>query len=153
MTPAENLLGRLDSVRQIGSDKWRASCPAHPDKHPSLDIREADDTRILLICHAGCATENVLDSIGLTFADLFPPKPMDHRYNRVSNPFPRVPREVLAMLYRDLCIVSIAAKHVLQSADELSSCSERGYGCLERAIERIAKTLELAGMCGGGLRV
>jgi hypothetical protein len=48
---------------------WIALCPAHADKNPSLSISEKDG-KILLHCHAGCTTANVLASAGLTFADL-----------------------------------------------------------------------------------
>jgi hypothetical protein len=49
-------------------------CPAHEDRHPSLSIRELRDGTLLVFCHAGCLTEDVLDCIGLTMADLYPPR-------------------------------------------------------------------------------
>ena len=68
----DNLLARLDNVKKTGAEKWRASCPAHEDKNPSLSIREMDDGRVLLHCFAGCGAVEVLNAIGLDFADLFP---------------------------------------------------------------------------------
>lgn len=153
MSPAENLIGRLDSVRQTGPDRWRARCPAHSDKSPSLDIREANDHRLLLICRAGCATEDVLNSIGLTFSDLFPPRPENHRYQPIRKPFPRVPREVLATLYREIWILKIVGNLVRTESDGIVNFRQRDYECLYGAVDRIAKTLELAGMCGGSVNV
>jgi len=46
-------------------------CPAHGDSTPSLSISEGDDGRVLLYCHAGCKTEEVLKTVGLTMSDLF----------------------------------------------------------------------------------
>ena len=40
MSPAENVLSRLDKVRQRQPGQWSARCPAHIDKSPSLSIRE-----------------------------------------------------------------------------------------------------------------
>lgn len=49
-----------------------AKCPAHDDKSPSLSVRETEDGRVLIHCHAGCGASDVLAAIGLTLADLFP---------------------------------------------------------------------------------
>ena len=43
MSNINNLLSRLDKVRQSGPDSWMACCPAHEDKSASLSIRHADD--------------------------------------------------------------------------------------------------------------
>ena len=69
--PLENLLARLDKVRQSGSE-WQALCPAHDDKNPSLGIKESDDGVLLLKCHVGCATRDILAAVGLGLPDLYP---------------------------------------------------------------------------------
>lgn len=71
---ADNLLQRLEKVKKTGTDKWSARCPAHDDKGPSLAIRELDDGRVLLHCFAGCGAAEVLDALGMDFAELYPPK-------------------------------------------------------------------------------
>jgi hypothetical protein len=48
---------------------YKALCPAHADKNPSLAINERDG-KILLKCMAGCDTKDVLAARGLTFPDL-----------------------------------------------------------------------------------
>ena len=50
--------------------RFDAQCPAHEDRNPSLSIKDTDD-RVLLKCHAGCATEEVARALGLEMADLF----------------------------------------------------------------------------------
>lgn len=70
MTPIERLLSRLQGVRRSG-DGFVARCPAHDDRKPSLSITEGDDGRVLLTCHAGCSTEQVLAALSLTWDDLF----------------------------------------------------------------------------------
>lgn len=64
---------RLRGVKVTGSG-WSAQCPAHEDEHASLSITKADDGKLLLHCHAGCTPEAIVSSVGMTLADLFPPK-------------------------------------------------------------------------------
>ena len=54
---------------------WKARCPSHEDQRPSLVVTEGDDGKVLIDCKAGCKTESVVKDLGLTWADLFPPKP------------------------------------------------------------------------------
>lgn len=68
----EKVLSRLDKVKANGAGKWKACCPAHDDKDPSLGIREAEDGKVLLHCWTGCDTESIVAAIGLTIRDLFP---------------------------------------------------------------------------------
>ena len=70
-TPLENLLARLDKVRQSGSE-WQALCPAHDDKNPSLSIKEGDDGVLLVKCHTGCTARDIVAAVGLGLGDLFP---------------------------------------------------------------------------------
>ena len=48
--------------RRAGS-VWMAHCPAHDDRVPSLAIRETDDGRMLVRCHAGCSQHAVIDAL------------------------------------------------------------------------------------------
>jgi energy-coupling factor transporter ATP-binding protein EcfA2 len=68
--PIQQFLDRLTGVQRNGSG-WMAQCPAHDDDTPSLSIGEGDDGRVLLKCHAGCATSSIVEATGLTMADLF----------------------------------------------------------------------------------
>lgn len=53
---------------------WDAHCPAHEDEHASLSVTTGDDGRVLLRCHAGCEARVIVEAIGLTLSDLFPPR-------------------------------------------------------------------------------
>ena len=48
--------------RKVGGG-WMARCPAHDDRTPSLSIRDADDGKVLVRCHAGCEQEQVIDAL------------------------------------------------------------------------------------------
>ncbi|HVC03781.1 MAG TPA: hypothetical protein VND88_03820 [Candidatus Acidoferrales bacterium] len=70
--PVDNVLAHLHGVHRSG-EGWTARCPHHDDRQASLSVKEADDGKVLLHCHAGCPNLDVVASAGLAFVDLFPP--------------------------------------------------------------------------------
>jgi putative DNA primase/helicase len=52
------VIARALGGRKVGAG-WMARCPAHDDREPSLSIC-ADDSKVLLHCHAGCGQERVI---------------------------------------------------------------------------------------------
>jgi len=71
--PIEKFLHLLTGLKRSGSE-WAARCPAHDDRRQSLTVREGDDGRVLLHCHAGCTPHEIVSALGLRLGDLFPPK-------------------------------------------------------------------------------
>lgn len=69
---AEPLLSRLDRVKKQGNG-WRARCPSCGGTSRKLTVAESDD-RVLVHCFGGCKVVDVLAAVGMTFADLMPPK-------------------------------------------------------------------------------
>jgi putative DNA primase/helicase len=65
----EPLRTRLQVTRDRG-DALEALCPAHDDRHASLSVSVGDAGGIVVHCHAGCATEAVMASLGLRMTDL-----------------------------------------------------------------------------------
>jgi len=66
------VLARLSRVRRLQDGTYTALCPAHDDHRPSLSVSVGAEGRVLVHCHAGCATADVLRAVGLEVADLFP---------------------------------------------------------------------------------
>lgn len=59
-------------VVKADNGKALAQCPAHDDNNPSLSIDGRRDGKgIVVKCHAGCETTEVVAAIGWTMADLF----------------------------------------------------------------------------------
>jgi hypothetical protein len=85
-----DVLSHFEGVRRSGAG-WMARCSAHEDRQASLSIREAADGTILLKCHAGCRTADVLPAAGLDWADLFPDEPATARARPTSRPVPPPP--------------------------------------------------------------
>ena len=88
-TPVDAVLSRLEGVRHTGQDQWEARCPAHEDRSPSLSVSVGEGGRALLCCQAGCELDQVVAAIGMTTAELFPPRPERER-SRISATYPYV---------------------------------------------------------------
>lgn len=63
------ILQKFEKPKKTGS-VYNVKCPSHDDKNASLSITEKDG-KILLHCHAGCQTKDVISSLGLKMQDLF----------------------------------------------------------------------------------
>jgi hypothetical protein len=69
----DRMLSALEGAgsRVTGSGRQRkAQCPAHDDRDPSLSVTDGND-RVLIRCHKGCDTDDVLAALGLASRDLF----------------------------------------------------------------------------------
>jgi putative DNA primase/helicase len=75
MTPMEWFTEYLDLTGsvQVGVN-WQ--CPSHADSFPSMSVSEADNSDLLIYCHAGCETIEVLESLGLGTRALFKAHPL-----------------------------------------------------------------------------
>ena len=70
--PMARVLSLVRGIKRAGHG-WKAQCPAHDDKTPSLSITQGDNGCVLLKCHAGCETRAVVAALGLKESDLFEP--------------------------------------------------------------------------------
>ncbi|MCU0807931.1 MAG: DNA primase [Candidatus Contendobacter sp.] len=138
---ADTLLNRLDKVKTTGQGRWVAGCPAHPDKRPSLHIKECDDGRVLLHCFTGCSVGDILAAVGLEFSDLFPEKLdlSDHHRPAERAPFPA--KDILKTLTMEAAVVAVAAG-MLRSQGFLPVADEER---LAVAYDRLSQALTMIG--------
>ena len=69
--PIDKVLEQLENYTERG-DEIRARCPAHNGtSEDSLSIREAENSDVLLHCHAECENEDIVEALDLDPADLF----------------------------------------------------------------------------------
>ena len=136
---ADNLIGKLERVRLTGSGRWSAKCPAHEDSSPSLSIRETDDQRVLFHCFAGCSVEEVLGAVGLTFDDLFPPRPPRAEGYR-SERKPWLPSDVFEVTRFEVAVASLIACDLHKGR----TVSDLDYGRLRTAWSRLEHIAEVA---------
>lgn len=136
----DQLLNKLDRVKQTGQGKWLAQCPAHDDKSPSLAIKEVGD-RILVHCFAGCGVTEVLSAVGLEMTDLFP--------DRVSDPYGPVPRkpkfsayELFPLLVQEAVILALAWSDVITNGVMTEADRQRtqqAYQCVMRLRAEVSR--------------
>lgn len=67
---SDNVLSHFRVVKYNGNNSYQCTCPSHDDKKASLTVSFTGD-KILLHCHAGCKTEDILSGAELKAADLF----------------------------------------------------------------------------------
>jgi hypothetical protein len=68
--------------RKVGSS-WMARCPAHEDSTPSLSLSDANGSKVLVHCHAGCDQDTVISL--LRASGLWPSNGIQ-RLKRTSHP-------------------------------------------------------------------
>ncbi len=105
------LLDRLERVRQTGRDSWRAPCPGHNGRNPStLSISATDDGVVLLKCHAGCDVQTIVEAVGLSLTDLFPPRASTGRpqFRRPSRDW----RGIVALLRHEVLVLHVALAEI-----------------------------------------
>ena len=65
----DEVLRLFESPKRISDSSFMAKCPCHADKTQSLSITHKEG-KILFFCHAGCQTADIIQQVGLTWADL-----------------------------------------------------------------------------------
>lgn len=103
-----DFLGYFEKSYRSGKDEYQCLCPAHNDKTASLSIKNLPDERILIHCFAGCAANDILGAVGLTFDDIVPKRLGD--FKPVSKPFN--PYAVLKAISNETLLVALAGLEV-----------------------------------------
>ena len=109
------LLDRLDAVRQRGTGRWSAKCPAHADQSPSLSIREVDDGRILIYCFAGCDVHAITAALGIELSDLFPER-LGHSMRSIKRQRLITPIQALEIINADALFIAVTACDLARQA-------------------------------------
>ena len=139
---ADRILNCLTKVKQTGTGRWIACCPAHDDKNPSLVITEKDG-KVLLHCFSHqCDVSDIVHAVGLELSDLFP------KQIRIEGSKPirkkRFPAEaILEALAEELVITEIGLA-VLASGRTLN---EKAQARMKKASNRFTE----ARLAGGWL--
>lgn len=136
MSAVNKLLDRLAGVKGTGPDRWIARCPAHPDKRPSLSIRDVGG-KILLHDFAGCETADVLAALGLELADLFD-RPIQHYTAGTKSSIPA--RDLLEIIDQEALEIGILALQFRKSR----SLTDEQWSRLATAAARIGRARDHA---------
>jgi putative DNA primase/helicase len=90
--PIDRVLDAVGYDGQRNGKHFKALCPAHDDRNPSLSVTEAANGKVLINCFGGCSLESVLGAMGLQKSDLFPDDPT--RRNGHSERKPKAKRHI-----------------------------------------------------------
>jgi hypothetical protein len=143
----DDFLSRLNRVRRLSGGQYQASCPTamheHGDRSAGLQIKAADDGRILVYCFAGCHVELITQALGLTLSDLFTQP--ERRPGAIATRSPRyLSRDIATCLAYDAATASLALDYAAQgrefSTDDLQAMSASA-GRLFRFAQRMVAGL------------
>ena len=68
----QNFLTHFHRVKRTSGNQYMAQCPSHDDRKNSLSIKYDEHKDCILInCHAGCSTKEILEKAGLKIRDLY----------------------------------------------------------------------------------
>jgi hypothetical protein len=86
-----------------------------------LSVREGDDGRVLLHCHAGCPVDEVVAALGLELHDLFPTREIVYpshspRHGLIGRPrYRRIPwADLFEAIEHQLLVCSLAFNDIAQ---------------------------------------
>lgn len=68
----QNFLTRFNRAKRTSGNQYMAQCPSHDDRKNSLSIKYDEHKDCILVnCHAGCSTKEILEKVGLKMKDLY----------------------------------------------------------------------------------
>jgi len=102
-----------------------------------LSIKEVDDGTILICCFAGCSAYEIVSSLGMRLAELFPPRV--HAGKLLS----RQERKRYGQAVDALRVLRHEAEVVLLASNELQQDSQHGER-LKLAVDRLRYIVSLA---------
>lgn len=135
----DDLLPRLESVRERGNGRYVARCKAHADKNPSLSVSEGEKG-ILLKCWAGCTVAEICRGLGIEQRDLFFDA-LGSNPKRRQHPAPpaRVDRRALAFRFELLALdLKLRAKRIIEVGKGVDVAGLSDYE-LDQAIGHMAQ--------------
>lgn len=106
MTQIESVLAALRNRGEVQKTNkgWKACCPAHGDKRPSLDIDPGEAGKALLTCRSkGCTYEAILTALGISVGNSAQvPSANTQSTNGKKKHIYATPEQAIAALDRDL---------------------------------------------------
>ena len=146
----QKVLDRLSNVKKTGKG-FKACCPAHEDRNPSLAVWQRDDGSIGLKCYAGCTFDEICSALNLDRSELRPERSDSERHSSGDwrhnpktvessgdlSPPPRNPAENRSGFPRHEA--RICPENVPEIAGQFTK--QTGFSTLQAAIERLSHRL------------
>jgi len=81
-----DILAKLDSVKQTKQNQYTCKCPAHDDNKNSLMINFDDvNKKTNLFCQAGCSVKDILKALNVVVDDLYSEQILIAKYDYVND--------------------------------------------------------------------
>jgi hypothetical protein len=130
----EEIIALFPGGRLRNDREYDCCCPTHEDRRASLGIGRGDNGGVVVKCQAGCETATVIAAVGMTLADLAPPRLNGH-----------VPAGETVYVYHDeqghalFEVVRTPDKHFWQ---RLPGASKGGIGSVRRVLFELPMLLK-----------
>ena len=129
------IIDRFESPKRLKDNSYQVKCPCHKDKQASLTITQ-DRDKILMHCHAGCRTEDIVRSAGLTMAQL-----NVNEREKSSSPFDKLGNTEAVYNYGDYYKVRLEGKRMLFGT-VVNGEFVKGIGNIPRTLYNLSAVLE-----------
>ena len=124
----DNILRKLDKVKKSHRG-YKACCPVHNDKNPSMTVTETDDGKVLIHCFScGARGTDVVEALGLPTSELF-----SGDFNGTYDP----KRKLMKTELEDRMVVSIYEQDK-QSGKYLTHSDYKRYRLAKVRLEELA---------------
>lgn len=127
MKTVQDVLGRLQKVRERKPGEWMACCPVHDDRTPSLSIRDSGRIPDLYCFGCGAKKDAILPALDMHPLDFYPSKTEGSRsYKPASR---KLDGRTAKSILRHRLLMAAAAIHDISegrqpSPEELEELSE-----------------------------
>lgn len=130
-----DLFRNLPKFREMPNGSAIACCPSHDDGSPSLSIKILNDGRTMLHCFGGCSAAAIVESLGLTLADLFPDRPRTQEGRAERKAFATMAgwQAALRVLRSESILVAVCAGTIARG----EALNDGDHARLAQAIELI----------------
>lgn len=124
-------LAHLKRVTQVaGKQQWKACCPVHDDKKPSLTVTEMPDGKLLAYCHAGCSQDALLAAI----PELVPERRERHERGDFHDHVLGDPSSIWRYRAADRSVLGIVARYETTDGKEVRPWKRNGIGWKQGAM-------------------
>jgi hypothetical protein len=131
-----NILPLLSGVKKTGVDRYKALCPVHSEKTPSLLLTDKDG-KILIHCFGcGCGIDEIAKALGISLDAFFPDNPsVDYSVSYKRAYFNST--DLLSTLVHESTIVALCASDIL-AGKTLTSENKIRLGIAINKIDEVA---------------
>src|SRR5262245_56421965 len=125
------LANKISGAKLFGT-RWKAACPAHDDRTPSLSFKDGD-RGVVVTCFAGCTLPEICTALDMVPADLFYDAPRPRGTRPIPKPISKDPRDTAFRFELEAFDLRTRAERIFDAAKTITVSSLTDAD-LDRAI-------------------